>query len=67
VLNVFLSQKAPADRPERSLDCHRLNNNGYAEHSPGHYDLLSALLTEVVMTINTWKNNDRFWTSVRAA
>jgi aquaporin Z len=24
--------------------------NGYAEHSPGHYDLLSALLTEVVMT-----------------
>jgi aquaporin Z len=25
--------------------------NGYAEHSPGHYDLLSALLTEVVMTI----------------
>ena len=25
--------------------------NGYAEHSPGHYDLLSALLTEVVMTM----------------
>jgi aquaporin Z len=24
--------------------------NGYAEHSPGHYDLLSALLMEVVMT-----------------
>ena len=24
--------------------------NGYAEHSPGHYDLLSALLTEVVIT-----------------
>ena len=25
--------------------------NGYAEHSPGHYDLLSALLTEIVMTM----------------
>ena len=25
--------------------------NGYAEHSPGHYDLLSAALTEVVMTM----------------
>ena len=25
--------------------------NGYAEHSPGHYDRLSALLTEVVMTM----------------
>src|SRR3984885_22056 len=25
--------------------------NGYAEHSPGHYDLLSALMTEVVMTM----------------
>jgi len=28
-----------------------LLTNGYAEHSPGHYDLLSALLTEVVMTM----------------
>ena len=25
--------------------------NGYGEHSPGHYDLLSALLMEVVMTM----------------
>ena len=25
--------------------------NGYAEHSPGHYSLLSALLTEVLMTM----------------
>ncbi len=25
--------------------------NGYAEHSPGHYDLLSAALIEVVMTM----------------
>jgi len=25
--------------------------NGYAEHSPGHYSLLAALLTEVVMTM----------------
>jgi aquaporin Z len=25
--------------------------NGYAEHSPGHYGLLSALLTEVLMTM----------------
>ncbi len=25
--------------------------NGYAEHSPGHYSLLSALVTEVVMTM----------------
>src|SRR5689334_11293113 len=25
--------------------------SGYAEHSPGHYDLPSALLTEVVMTM----------------
>jgi aquaporin Z len=25
--------------------------NGYAEHSPGHYSLLSALVTEVLMTM----------------
>jgi aquaporin Z len=25
--------------------------NGYAEHSPGHYDLVSALVTEIVMTM----------------
>jgi aquaporin Z len=25
--------------------------NGYAEHSPGHYDLVSALCTEIVMTM----------------
>ncbi len=25
--------------------------NGYGEHSPGHYDLISALCTEVVMTM----------------
>jgi len=25
--------------------------NGYGEHSPGHYDLMSALITEVVMTM----------------
>jgi aquaporin Z len=25
--------------------------NGYGEHSPGHYDLVSALLMEVVMTM----------------
>jgi len=25
--------------------------NGYGEHSPSHYDLMSALLTEVVMTM----------------
>jgi aquaporin Z len=25
--------------------------NGYGDHSPGHYDLMSALLTEIVMTM----------------
>ncbi|MDO8349312.1 MAG: aquaporin, partial [Planctomycetota bacterium] len=25
-------------------------SNGYAEHSPGHYTMLAALVTEVVMT-----------------
>jgi aquaporin Z len=25
--------------------------NGYGEHSPGHYDLVSALVTEIVMTM----------------
>ena len=28
-----------------------LSTNGYAEHSPGGYSLLSALVTEVVMTL----------------
>src|SRR5690606_24767447 len=27
-------------------------SNGYAEHSPGGYSLVAALVTEVVMTIN---------------